>query len=116
MIEVPAKFWRHKVASKYTIPEYYGDDLISILNYGQYGNFLYKTKMNCKDNSQREYIIIYEDSLHIVELEKDLKLSDTLDTVIKEEIISIILKYWDYFVKVGLWIKSNHDLSLPTTQ
>ena len=45
MIEVPAKIWRPKVVSKYTTPEYYSDDLDSILDYAQYGNCVYTSKL-----------------------------------------------------------------------
>lgn len=45
MIEVPAKIWRPKVISRYTVPDYEGEDIDDILDYKQYGRCVYKTKL-----------------------------------------------------------------------
>ena len=45
LIEIPAKIWRPKAVSCYRILEYYGEDIDIILDYGQYGNCLYRTKL-----------------------------------------------------------------------
>ena len=44
MIEVPAKNWRPKVVSKYTTPNLDDKDINDLLDYGQYGNCVYKPK------------------------------------------------------------------------
>ena len=54
MIEVPAKIWRPKVVSRYRIPEYYGEDIDSILDYSQYGKCLYRTKLSWDEGATRD--------------------------------------------------------------
>ena len=68
LIEVPAKIWRPKVISRYTIPEYLGEDIDSILDYSQYGKCVYKTKLAWENNNHRTDTISYNESLHSSEL------------------------------------------------
>ena len=46
--------------------------------------------INWKDDSQQEYIIIFNNTLHSAELEKDAKFSGTLDPITRNTIISIM--------------------------
>ena len=64
MIEVPAKIWRPKVVSRYTVPEYHGDDVNGILDYGQFGKCLYKNNLSWSDDSGREDIISFDCQVH----------------------------------------------------
>ena len=101
MIEVPAKIWRPKVVSKYTTPEYYSDDLDSILDYAQYGNCVYKNNLVWADNSDRTDIIKYNDKEHWAELKKDLRMDESIDDATQSSIIKIIQQFWDCFIKIG---------------
>ena len=101
MIEVLAKIWRPKVVSWYRIPEYYGEDIDSILDYGQYGNCLYRTNLSWDEGVNRDNIIIFDDKLHSTELMKHLKFGENVDLHTRGVITSIIEKYWDCFVKEG---------------
>ena len=51
MIEVPAKIWRPKVINKYTTPHLEDYDVDKLLDYGQYGIFLYKPKLSWRKNT-----------------------------------------------------------------
>ena len=59
MIEVPAKNWRPKVISRYTIPDYEGKDINDILDYKQYGRCVYRNKLEWLDTSSRTDVIIF---------------------------------------------------------
>ena len=72
MIEVPAKIWRPKVVSRYTVHDYVGKDINDILDYKQYGRCVYKTTLKWSDNSDRTDIILFNDKVHSAELNKDL--------------------------------------------
>jgi hypothetical protein len=101
MIEVPAKIWRPKVISKYITPEYHSDDVDSILDYAQYGNCVYKSKLEWKDDSSRNGIIEYDETIHCAELKKDLRFDDSIDDATKSSIVDIIKKIWDCFILIG---------------
>ena len=68
MIEVPAKIWRPKVISRYTTPEYHGDDVDGLLDYGQFGKFVYRNNLPWLDDSGRDNIISFDCHAHDVEL------------------------------------------------
>ena len=101
MIEIPAEIWRPKVVSRYTIPEYVGDNIDIILDYDQYGKCVYKTKLVRENDTNRDNIIIYNESLHSAELESDLGVDPTIDAESKATITAIIKEYWDCLVKDG---------------
>ena len=90
MIKVPAKIWRPKLISKYITPEYHSDNIDSILDYAQYGNCVYKSKLEWKDNSSRTDIIEYDEASHWAELKKDLHFEDSIEDAAKSSIIDII--------------------------
>ena len=54
IIEVPAKIWRYKVISRYRIPKYYGEDIDSILEYGQYGKCVYYRKLTWDEGAPQD--------------------------------------------------------------
>ena len=101
MIEVPAKIWRPKVVIKYASPEYYGDDLDSILDYAQYGNCIYRNDLVWTYNSIYRDVIRYDDKEHWAELKKDLGIDKSIDTASQYSIINIIKQFLDCFVKIG---------------
>ena len=101
MIEVPAKIWRPKVVSRYTTPEFYGDDVDGILDYSQYGKCVYKTELHWCDDSERKDIIIFDCAAHSAELIKGLRFDPTLDPPTRESIVAVIKKYWDFFIQEG---------------
>ena len=88
--EVPPKLWRPKMVSKYTIPEYFDDAIDDILDYGQFSNCVYKPKFERESGKPREILIIYDDTIHKAELEKDLKFGQTVDSSTKQEITQLI--------------------------
>ena len=90
MIEVPAKIWRPKVVSRYRIPEYYGEDIDSILDYGQYGKCLYRTKLSWDEGATRDDKIIFDDELHSAELKKDLTFGENVDLHTRGIVTAII--------------------------
>ena len=101
MIEVPAKILRPKVVSKYTTPEYYSEDLDSILDYAQYGNCVYRNNLVWADNSGRTDMIECNDKEHWAELKKDLRMDEYIDTATQSSIMKIIQQFWDCFIKIG---------------
>ena len=101
MIEVPPKIWRPKMISQYTTPEDYGDEVDGILDYSQYGKCVYRNKMTWNNDIKRNDIILYNCTLHGAELDKDLKFDESIDEATKQQIITIVKKYWDCFVKEG---------------
>ena len=72
MIEVPAKIWRPKVVSRYTVPDYEGEDIDDILDYKQYGRCVYNNTLKWSDNSSRTDIVLFNEKVHSAELNKDL--------------------------------------------
>ena len=68
MIEVPAKIWRPKAISRYTTPEYHGDDVDGILDYGQFGKCAYRNNLSWSDDSGCDNIISFDCRAHDVEL------------------------------------------------
>ena len=101
MIEVPAKIWRPKVVSRYTTPEFHGDDIDGILDYSQYGNCLYRTDISWSDDSGRDDIINFDCAAHTEELTTGLRFDTTIDPLTRDSIVEIIKKYWDCFIKEG---------------
>ena len=101
MVEVPAKIWRPKVVSRYTTPEYHGDDVDGILDYGQFGKCVYKGNLSRTDDSGREDIIFFDCHAHNAELQKGLRFDDSIDDNTRRVIVNIIKKYWDCFVQDG---------------
>ena len=76
--------------SKYITPEYHSDNIDSILDYAQYGNCIYSSKLEWKDDSARTDIIEYDDTIHCAELKKDLRFDDLIDDATKSSIVDII--------------------------
>ena len=99
MIEVPAKISCPKVISKYTTPEYYGDDIDNILNYGQYGNCIYRNNLVWADDSGWTDIIKYNEKDHWEELKKDLRFDDSINAATQSSIVDLMKKLWECFVK-----------------
>ena len=87
--------------SQYTTPEDYGDEVDGILDYSQYGKCVYRNKMTWNNDIKRDDIILYNCTLHGAELDKDLKFDESIDEATKQQIITIVKKYWDCFVKEG---------------
>ena len=101
MIEVPAKIWRPKVVSRYTIPDYEGEDIDDILDYKQYGRCVYRSKLQWSDNSSRTDIILFNEDIDSEELSKDLKFDGSLDLRTKNAVTKIVKDYWDCFATRG---------------
>ena len=58
MIEAPAKIWRPKVASRYTVPDYGDEDIDDIPDYKQYGICVYKTTLKWSNKyDQRHHFV-----------------------------------------------------------
>ena len=93
MIEAPAKIWRPKVVSRYTTPEYHGDNVNGILDYGQFGKCLYKNSLSWSGDSGREVIIHFDCQVHNAELQKGLRFDDSIDDDTQEAIVDIIKRY-----------------------
>jgi len=98
---VPPKIWRPKVPSKYTVPEYVDDDIDNILDYSQYGNCVYRPKLNWIDKNTRDDIIHYKDELHYEELVSNLRFDESVDEKDRTAVTKIIKDYWDCFTKSG---------------
>ena len=101
MIEVPAKIWRPKVVSKYTIPDYEGEDVNDILDYKQYGRCVYRNKLTWSNTSIRTDVILFDEVKHSAELKKDLKFDKDLDKETEIAITNMVKNYWDCFVTAG---------------
>ena len=70
-----------KVVSQYKIPEYYDDDIDDLLDYGQYGNCVYKNNLAWSDNSSRNDTISYNKAKHWDGLKKTYDLMSLLMTI-----------------------------------
>ena len=101
MIEVPPKIWCPKVTSKYKCPTVRDTSVDNILDYGKFGQCLYKPKLRWDDGPERMNIILFDKMSHAKELNGDLSFNDAIDKESKAEIVSIIKQYWDYFAKEG---------------
>ena len=101
MIEVPPKIWRPKVTSKYTCPDIRDAAVDDILDYGQFGQCLYKPKLQWDDGQKRMDIIMFDEMSHATELHNDLSFNDAIDNESKTEIVKIIKQFWDCFAKEG---------------
>ena len=100
-IVVPETKWRPKLVSKYTIPEYYDKYIDSILDYVQYGKFVYKTDLPWLDNKKRMNSIIFHKDIHSTELDKDLSVDISVNLMIQTSITNIITNFWGCFIKEG---------------
>ena len=85
MIEVPAKIWRPKVVSRYTVPDYGGEDINDILDYKQYGRCVYRSKLQWTDDYSRTDIILFSESVDSAELKKYLRFDDDTDPETKKQ-------------------------------
>ena len=101
MIEVPAKVWRPKVVSRYTVPDYEGEDIDDILDYKQYGRCLYRNKLFWNNNYIRTDVITFDPREHTAELEKDLKFDKDISPRLKEAVTTVVKNYWDCFITAG---------------
>ena len=101
MIEVPAKIWRPKIVSKYTTPNLDDKDIDDLLDYSQYGKCVYKQKLEWYDDSTRNDVILYDNTIYASELTKYLHCDDSVDTITRAAITNIIEEYWNYFIKEG---------------
>ena len=95
MIEVATKIWRLKVVSRYTTPEYHGDDKDGIPDYSQYGNCLYRTDISWSDYYSRDDIINFDCAAHTNEQTTGLRFDTNIDPLTRDDIVEIIKKYWD---------------------
>ena len=89
------------MVSRYTTPEYHGDDVDGVLDYSQYSNCLYRTYVSWYDDSGQNDIIHFEGAAHTSKLTKGLRFDMTIETSTHETIVDIIKKYWDFFVEEG---------------
>ena len=78
------------MVSRYTVPEYHGDDVNEILDYGQFGKCLYKNNLSWSDDSGREDIINFDCQVHNAELKKGLRFDDSIDDGTQGAIVDII--------------------------
>ena len=90
MIKVPAKIWRPKVVSRYTISDYDGEDIDNILGYQQYGWYVYRNKLTCSDNLKRTDVIVFNEKDHLVELNKDLEFNKDIDPETKLAVTKLV--------------------------
>ena len=79
MIEVPARIWRPKVISRYTVPDYECEDIDDILHYKQYGWCVYRNKLEWSDTSSRTDVNKFNEIKNSVELEENLIFDKYLD-------------------------------------
>ena len=89
------------MVSKYTTPDYDNGELDDILDYGQFGRCIYKSNMKWDSSVKRMDRILYNESEHRMELDKDLRFGSAVDSATRAAVTNIIKKYWDCFVKNG---------------
>ena len=87
--------------SKYTTPDLDDKVIDDILDYGQYGKYVYQPNLDWDNNSKRQDIILYNDNTHSAKMSQDLLFNDSVDVATRTPIKAIITKYWDCFVKEG---------------
>ena len=81
------------------MPEYGKDIDDGFFDVSNYGNAVFRPKMDWQDHV-RDDIITFE-STDQTELDLDLRMGDEADDITKTEVIRIIMKYWDSFCKRG---------------
>ena len=101
MIEVPAKIWRPKVISRYTCPSTPDDIVDDILDYRQFGKCMYKPIHEWTNDTARTDVIVFNESLHDDELQKDLDFNNSIDTESRLAITNTIKEFWDCFAQEG---------------
>ena len=103
MIETPPKIWRPKPISKYIPPEYNSDIDEGIFEAEDFGSrTVFKPKSIVSTVAPREDIISFGDQQgDEKELQKGLKVGSLASGSEKEQVISMIKKYWDCFCKRG---------------
>jgi len=97
IIEVPPKIWWPKVESRYRMPEYASDINHGAWGFSNYGKSVYRPKLDWQDK-QGDDVIDFQESYQ-AKLDKDLRMGKGVDDVMKQEIMSLIKKYWDCFCK-----------------
>ena len=99
-INLPRKVWRTKIVNKYTIPNFNDDISDDVFDFSQYGKCMQRKQLPWIP-TQRKDIIHYKTSLHLPELQRDIKIHPSCPANIASEIMRIIKKYWDCFDTAG---------------
>ena len=60
---------------------------------------VYTAQIYLDKGAVREDILTFDASCHTEKLNKDLSFDDLINTLTRDAVKSIIVKYWDYFVK-----------------
>ena len=87
--------------SRYTTPDYDDGKLDDMLNYSQYGKCMYKAKVTWDSGVERMDLILYKESEHQKDLDKDIKFGSDVDSATKLAVTGIVKNYWDCFIKEG---------------
>ena len=85
----------------YTTPHLEYDGVNNLLDYGQYGKYVYKPKLSWSENTTKEDIILFDKVNNADELKKDLKFDESIDAATQATLTSITKDYWDCFIKTG---------------
>ena len=81
------------MVSKYNIPEYYGEEIDSILDHRQYRKCVCKIDLSWLDNSQRTDVLIFNKAIHLTELDKNLSFDSSIDSMTCTSITNIIIDF-----------------------
>ena len=87
--------------SRYTTPDYDNGVLDDLLDYSQYGKCMYKSEVTWESGPARVDRILFNESDHLQELQKDLRFGTAVDSSTQLAVTDIIKKYWDCFIKEG---------------
>jgi hypothetical protein len=100
-IQVPPKVWRPKQQNRFTPPEYANDIDEGVFEFKEFGNAVYRPKEPWPEGAERDDIIHFDAEQHTEELEKNIRINDKIPGELRQEIITLVMKYWDCFCQVG---------------
>ena len=90
MIEVLPKLWRPKVTSRYRNPELDSDGVTNILDYAQYGKYVYKPELEWYSGTKREDLILFDCAAHTAKLNKNVSFNFIVNATTRAEITNVI--------------------------
>ena len=98
VIQVPPTIWRTKMKNRYISTDYAKNIDEGIFDFQKYGNAVYICKQTWEEGRGTDLITL-NDEEHNEELHTNIKLNSGVIPQIKEHLISIVKKYWDFFCK-----------------
>ena len=114
LISLQSKIWQPKFTSKYKTPDYADDIDDGIFDYADFGSCIFCPDLSWED-AKRNDLIEFINDCDTSELEKNMKIGKNVDDLSSNNIIQIIQKYWDCFIKEGAhWTILGYEFGINT--